>query len=60
MCVITTCKEFQVLRYIYVDYKAKVGEKAHCFHKEVVQRWIAPNGTYSVMARLRNHGYYGT
>lgn len=58
LCVVTCCEEFQVLRFIYIDYRAKVGEKARYFHSEVVQRWIAPDGKYASLARLRPMGYF--
>lgn len=58
LCVVTACEEFQVLRFIYIDYRAKVGEKAQYFHSEVVQRWIAPNGKYASLAKLRPMGYF--
>lgn len=53
LCIITSCEEFQVLRFIYIDYKAKVGEKARYFHSEVIQLWIAPDGRHATIARLR-------
>jgi hypothetical protein len=52
-CIVTSCEEFQVLRFIYIDYRVKVGEKAQYFHSEVAQRWIAPNGKYATVAKLR-------
>ncbi len=58
-CIITVCGGFQVLRSFYVICNAKVGEKAHYYHYEVVQRWIAPNGKYATMARLRT-GMFGS
>lgn len=57
-CIVTACGEFQVLRFIYIDYRAKVGEKARYFHSEVVQRWIAPDGKYATIARLRPAGFF--
>lgn len=58
LCVITSCEEFQVLRFIYMDYRVKIGEKARYFHKEIVQRWIAPDGKFTTLARLRPMGFY--
>ncbi|GHT35683.1 hypothetical protein AGMMS49574_25630 [Bacteroidia bacterium] len=57
-CIVTACEGFQVLRFFYIQYYAKAGEKAHYFHSEVVQRWIAPNGKYVTLARLRPMGYF--
>lgn len=58
LCVVTSCEEFQLLRFIYIDYRAKVGEKARYYHSEVVQRWIAPDGKYTSLAKLRPMGYF--
>lgn len=52
-CIITKCKEFQVLRYFMVQHEAKIGEKTRYSFDEVMQRWIAPNGKYATFARLR-------
>ena len=58
LCIITTYDDFQVLRYVYVHNKGKVGEKATYFHSEVVQRWLAPDGKHATVARLRVMSYY--
>lgn len=58
LCIVTACEGFQVLRFIYIDHRAKVGEKARYFYSEVVQRWIAPNGKHATMARLRPMGFF--
>ena len=52
-CIITAQDSFQVLRFVYIDYRAKIGEKAHYFHSEVIQLWIAPSGKYATIAKLR-------
>lgn len=62
LCVATTFEGFQVLRFLYVECWMKAGEKAQYAHQEVVQRWIAPNGKYATIARLRpsisfSHGW---
>jgi len=57
MCIVTAYNGFQVLRFIYVDSYARVGEKARYYHSEVVQRWIAPNGKYETIARTRPMSY---
>ena len=57
-CIVTTCKGFQVLRFFFIRYYAKTGEKAYYFISEVVQRWIAPNGQHTTIARLRPMSYY--
>ena len=58
LCIVTACGVFQVLRFFYIGCDAKVGEKARYFHSEVVQRWIAPDGKYATMARLRPIGFF--
>ena len=52
-CMITACKGFQVLRFVYINCHAKVGQKANYFHSEVIQLWIAPSGKHATIARLR-------
>ena len=56
--LITTKEDFQVLRFFLVQYHARLGEKAHYFISEVVQRWIAPSGKYETIARTRPLSYY--
>lgn len=53
LCIVTTCKEYQVLRYIMIKSVAKVGTIVKYTHSEVMQRWIAPNGKYCTFAKLR-------
>lgn len=57
-CVITTYKGFQVLRFFYIDWCAKVGEKTQYFHSEVTQRWITPDGRFATLAKLRPMSYF--
>lgn len=59
LCIVTACEGYQVLRFVYVECKMKKGEEPKYFNMEVVQRWIAPNGKYATMARLRPMGFYG-
>jgi hypothetical protein len=58
LCIITACEGFQVLRFVYVECKMKKGERPKYFNMEVVQRWIAPNGKYATMAKLRPMGFF--
>ena len=51
--VITTCKQYQVIRFFFVKSRYKAGQAAEYSMYEVVQRWIAPNGTVTTIARLR-------
>ena len=51
--VITTCKQYQVIRFYYVKATHKVGQSADYSINEVVQRWIAPDGKVVTVARPR-------
>ena len=57
---ITTSDSLQVIRIFIVDYYARIGMTPHYYLREVMQRWIAPNGKFCTMARLRAWGtrYY--
>ena len=57
-CIVTVKGNFQVLRFFLIRYYAKAGQKAQYDILEVVQRWIAPNGKYATIARLRPMSYY--
>lgn len=51
--VITTRKQYQVIRFFFVKSRYKAGQPAEYSVYEVVQRWISPNGTKITVARLR-------
>lgn len=53
---ITTSDGLQVIRIFMVDYYAKIGKTPHYYLTEVMQRWIASNGKFCTMARLRAWG----
>ena len=55
--VITTCKEFQVIRFFIVKAVYRIGHMAQYSIFEAVQRWISPNGKYETMARLRGMSF---
>ena len=50
----------QVLRFVYLTYYARLGQKAEYFSSEVVQRWIAPDGRCATRARLRPEFSFAT
>ena len=52
-CIITTCKQYQVIRFFFVKSRDKAGQAAEYSMYEVVQRWISPKGTTVTVARLR-------
>ena len=51
--IVTTCKQYQVIRFFFVKSRYKAGQAAEYSVFEVVQRWIAPNGKTTTIARLR-------
>lgn len=51
--VITTCEQYQVIRFYYVKATHKVGQAAEYTIGEVMQRWIAPDGKVVTVARPR-------
>lgn len=53
MTVIDAHKGYQVLRTIMLSYKTVVGKLPQHSYSEVMQRWIAPDGKYCTLARLR-------
>lgn len=56
--IVTKKATFQVLRFFQIKYYAKAGQKTDYSISEVVQRWIAPNGKYQTIARMRPINYY--
>ena len=51
--ILTTCKQYQVIRFFFVKSRYKAGQVAEYSIFEVVQRWITPNGKTTTIARLR-------
>lgn len=51
--IITVCKGYQVIRFFFAKAYYKVGQPAEYTIDEVAQRWIAPNGKFETIARLR-------
>ena len=51
--IVTTCKQYQVIRFFFVKSRYKAGQAAEYSIYEVVQRWISPKGTTTTVARLR-------
>ena len=51
--IVTTCKQYQVIRFFSVKSRYKAGQTAEYSIFEVVQRWIAPDGKTTTVARLR-------
>lgn len=50
---ITSCDGMQVVRVFMVNYFARIGRTPNRFCREVMQRWIAPDGKYCTLALLR-------
>ena len=51
--IVTTCKQYQVVRFFSVKSRYKAGKPAEYSIFEVVQRWISPDGKTTTVARLR-------
>ena len=51
--ILTTCKQYQVIRFFFVKSRYKAGQAAEYSVFGVVQRWITPNGKTTTIARLR-------
>ena len=51
--IVTTCKQYQVVRFFSVKSRYKAGKPAEYSAFEVVQRWISPDGKTTTVARLR-------
>lgn len=49
--IITTVKEFQLIRYFQVRRNSMAGKKADYSIQEVIQRWLHPSGKYETLAR---------
>ena len=58
LCIITICKQYQVIRYFQINMYRKVGQTAEYSATEVFQRWIAPNGKTETIARLRCYSLF--
>ena len=58
LSVITTFQGFQVLRFLYVSQSLTVGQQAAYYCKEVVQRWISPNGVFATLALVRTMNFW--
>ncbi|EKC43255.1 hypothetical protein OBE_18099, partial [human gut metagenome] len=43
--IVTTSKQYQVIRFFFVKSRYKAGQAAEYSIYEVVQRWISPKGT---------------
>ena len=56
-CTVTAKGNFQVLRFFLIQCVARTGQKAQYSISEVVQRWIAPTGKYTTIAKTRPLSY---
>ena len=55
--IITTCKQYQVIRFFSVQCIRKVGMPADFSIFEVAQRWISPDGVSTTVARKRGFSF---
>ncbi|MFR9543770.1 MAG: PcfJ domain-containing protein [Rikenellaceae bacterium] len=58
LCIPTTHKGFQVVRFVEINAKYEVRKPARYFHREVVQHWIAPDGKFATFALQRCLNYW--
>lgn len=60
MTIVTAHGGYQVVRTLMMKVYAKVGQPIRYSHSEVMQRWVAINGKYCTLAKLRQMGtgYY--
>lgn len=56
--IITTCGEFQVLRFFFAERRVRVGNPCYYNIYEVVQHWIDAKGKDVVVSRPFNVTYY--
>lgn len=56
--VITTCRQYQIIRFYLVEATQKVGQTAEYSIDEVVQRWIAPDDKVVTVARPRAMSFF--
>ena len=57
-CFLTTCKGFQVVRYINISIIGRVGYRPIYEQLEVVQHWIDPSGKLATFAKKRFSMYW--
>ena len=58
LSVVTTREGLQVIRYFLLERRVRDGHPARYKCCEVMQRWIAPDGKYATVARMRNMSWY--
>lgn len=54
---LTTCRGYQVYRVAMAKFESRKGEPCRFYLLEVMQQWIAPNGTSTVVALRRGMGF---
>lgn len=59
LTIVTTLKEFQVLRHFYITRYARKGCDNHYFIDEVCQQWITADRKETVIAKAMNMGSGG-
>lgn len=59
LTIVTTSKDFQVLRHFYIARYARKGRDTHYFIDEVCQQWITVDRKETVIAKAMNMGSRG-
>lgn len=59
LTIVTTSKDYQVLRHFYIARYARKGRETHYFIDEVCQQWITADRKEKVIAKAMNMGSRG-
>lgn len=59
LTIVTTSKDYQVLRHFYIARYARKGRETHYFIDEVCQQWITADRKETVIAKAMNMGSRG-
>lgn len=59
LTIVTTSKDYQVLRHFYIARYARKGRETHYFIDEVCQQWITADRKETVIAKAMNMGRRG-
>lgn len=59
LTIVTTLKDFQILRHFFIARYARKGRDTHYFIDEVCQQWITADRKETVIAKVMNMGSRG-
>jgi len=58
LCIVTAREDLQVLRFFVIEAFFNAGQKANYYANEVIQQWIAPNGKYVTISKLKPYNFH--